>query len=341
MAEPDRPRLAVMGAGMIGRRHIDIVTASAGCELAAVVEPAWSGDAPCAPLYPDLDSMLKETKPDGVIIATPTAMHKEHVLACLGHGLPALVEKPVAADMEQAHEMEQAVAKSSVPVLVGHVRRHSGVIAAAKKALEKGALGDVVAMSAVWCLHKPPSYFDDAWRMGDGGGPVLTNVSHDIDLMRYLMGEIAQVQAMATRSRRDGHDLEDTAAILFRFESGALGSMVASDIGTSPWSWEFSFPDKTSYDHTKTGQDCYRLVGTKAALGLPSMTLWHHDGEPSWLKPIHFEQIQASEKASAMELQLEHFLAVVRGDAKPLSTVHDAAKTLQVTLQVLEGARQG
>ena len=332
----DKLFIAVMGAGTIGLRHIEVVKASEDCDLAAIVDPRWEEGEPPAPLHPSLDALFDNARPDGVIVSTPTALHEEHVLACVGQGIPTLVEKPIAADLNQARRMEEAVAKSGVPVLVGHVRRHSSVIAAAKRALDDGLLGEVIAMSAMWCVYKPPHYFNKPWRQRGGGGPILINVNHDIDLMRHLLGEVAEVRSMIAPPRR-GQETEDTAVVMLRFESGALGTITSSDIATSPWSWELSAPDKTSFDHPKAGQDCYQICGTKGALGLPTMRLWQHEGEPDWCAPIDLDTLDLSQ-GTAMELQLEHFLDVIRGNAQPLSSVPDAVKTLDVTLRVLEDA---
>lgn len=330
-------RIAVMGAGTIGTRHIGLVGESPDCELAAIVETRELGGEQAAEVFPTLDEMLRKETPDGVIVATPTDLHEEHALACIGRGLPVLIEKPVAADLESAGRIAEAVERSGVEALVGHVRRHSPVIRAAKEAIDGGQIGEPVSMAALWCLPKPPEYFDKPWRRGAGGGPVLTNLSHEIDVMRHLMGEVAEVRSMLSPSRR-GHDGEDGAAVMMRFASGALGTITGSDTAAGPWSWEFSFPDRTSYDHTKAGQDCYMVCGTEGGLGLPSLRLWRHEGRPSWLEPLRCEELAAG-GGSAMEFQLEHFLDVIEGEAKPLSSVADAARTLEVTLQVAAGGK--
>ncbi len=326
-----------MGAGTIGTRHIGLIGASPRCELAAIVETRELNGEQAAEVYPSLDDMLGKVAPDGVIVATPTDLHEEHALACIGSGLPVLIEKPVAADLESAGRIAEAVERSGVAALVGHVRRHSPVVRAARKAIDEGLLGEPVSIAALWCLHKPPEYYDTPWRRGAGGGPVLTNLSHDIDVMRHLMGEVAEVRSILSPSRR-GHDGEDGAAVMMRFESDALGTITGSDTAVGPWSWEFSFPDRTSYEHTKAGQDCYMVCGTEGGLGLPSLRLWRHEGRPSWLEPLVSETIPAG-GGSAMELQLEHFLDVIDGKAEPLSSVADAARTLDVTLRVAAGGK--
>ena len=113
-------------------------------------------------------------------------------------------------------------------------------------------------------------YFDVAWRREPGGGPILINLIHDIDNLRFIAGEIAAVQAVTSSARR-GFAVEDTAAALLRFRDGALGTVVLSDTVAAPWSWELTAGERTSYSYPQTGQDCYLFAGTNGALAVPSL----------------------------------------------------------------------
>src|SRR5215470_8116138 len=127
-------RLAVAGAGLIGRAHIQRIQDHDDCVLAAIADPsAVAADAARAaevPLYSDLPTLLDVAKPDGVILATPNALHVEGALQCLERSVPVLVEKPLADTLEEAMRLAHAEAGSRVPVLVGHHRRHSRVLEA-------------------------------------------------------------------------------------------------------------------------------------------------------------------------------------------------------------------
>jgi predicted dehydrogenase len=193
-------------------------------------------------------------------------------------------------------------------------------------------------VSALFTLLKPRDYFQVGWRTQSGGGPVLINLAHDIDNLRYICGEIRSVYA-ATSSAARGFAVEDTASITLRFENGALGSILVSDAVPSPWSYELTSGENPIYAHS--GQDCYYLCGTQASLAFPSMTLWRYaDGqEPGWYHPLQRGQLDV-ERADPLVAQLAHFCRVVRGEENPLIDGWDGLRTLAATLAVLESARR-
>ncbi len=336
-------RLAVVGAGPIGRRHLDAIAAAPACQAVAVVDPAPDGARAAAdrglPHYRDLEPMLDAVAPDGVIVATPNALHVPLARVCIDRGIATLVEKPVADSLAAARSLADAADAARVPVLVGHHRRHNPILQKAHEVVRSGALGSLVAVSAVWLARKPDAYFDTAWRRAAGGGPVLINLIHDIDSLRFIVGEIAAVQSMTSNARR-GFAVEDTAALLLRFRDGALATVMLSDSAASPWAWELTAGERTSYDFPHTGQDCYLFAGSAASLAVPSLRLWRPDGAPHWQSPLGEESL-AVPAADPIDAQIAHFAAVIRGRAEPLITARDAARTLEATLAVTQSAATG
>ncbi len=203
-------RLAIAGAGLIGRAHCERIRALSDQErvrLVALADPSPAAEALAreigVPHYPELEALLAAQRPDGVILATPNAQHVPGALACLAAGVPALIEKPVADTAEAARRLAAAAAASTVPLLVGHHRRHSPILEAAQAMIRSGELGRLVAVSGSATFCKPDSYFDTApWRREPGGGPILINLVHEIDDLRALVGDIAQVQAFASNATR-------------------------------------------------------------------------------------------------------------------------------------------
>src|SRR6476469_9050388 len=100
-----RLRIAIAGAGTMGRRHMELVQANASCELSAIVDPSPAAAGLAAeagvPLFADLGALFEARRPDGMILATPNHLHAGQALACLEGGVPALIEKPVAHTLEQ------------------------------------------------------------------------------------------------------------------------------------------------------------------------------------------------------------------------------------------------
>lgn len=323
-----KPGIAVVGAGLIGGKHIDLVGRQA--ELAAVIDPTPAAEDIAAshgvPWFADLGAYLGDSRPDGVIIATPNQLHVEHGLACVEAGLPMLIEKPIADTAAGAERLVAAAEAASVPILVGHHRRHNPLIEAARQAVESGRLGDIVSVSAQFWLYKPDDYFDVDWRKREGAGPVFINLIHDIDLLRHLCGEVVSVQAIDSRRAR-GHAVEDTAVILLEFANGALGTVSVSDAIVAPWSWEFASGENPAYPHTRTS--CYRIGGDRASLSVPDLTLWQHPGKRSWWEPIEKTTLEY-EPGDPLVLQLEHFCDVIRNGAVPLVSGREGLQTLRV-----------
>ena len=333
----------MIGAGLIGARHVELVSRSSDAELAAVVEPdkraAVGARAAGVPWYRTLGELLATDPPDAAIIATPSDLHVEHAMACVRANVAVLVEKPIATSVRDGVRLVDAAEAGGIPLLVAHHRRHSPFLLAAREAIRSGVLGELVAVTATTLFVKPSEYYDAApWRRLPGGGPILINLIHDIDALRMLVGDVAEVQAMASNHVRR-YAVEDTVAVSLRFGNGILGSMLVSDAAASPLSWELTAGEDPAFPRHE-GRDCYVVAGTRGSLGIPSMRLTTYDGEPSWKRPTRTTMVPVSQ-ADPLTRQLQHFCAVIRGAAEPHASGRDALETLRVTLAIDEAARSG
>lgn len=338
-------RIAVAGAGQIGRTHIALIDASAECTLAAIVDPAPAAAALAqalgVPHHASLASLLAGSRPDAVIISTPNALHVSNALDCIAAGVPALIEKPVAHTIDEGQRLLDAAACAGVPLLVGHHRTHSALLRHACAVVHSGVLGPLVAVLGSALFYKPDSYFDEApWRREAGGGPVLINLIHEVGNLRALCGEIAAVQALASAATRR-HAVEDTVAIGLRFANGALGTFMLSDAAASGRSWEQTAQENKAYA-TYPDEDCYTLAGTRGSLSIPTMRMKLHDRDEdrSWWQPMRSE-VTAVTHDDPLARQLAHFCAVVRREAAPLVTVHDGLQNLRVVNAIAAAARTG
>lgn len=326
----DPVRLLLVGLGSIGRDHAARILADPASRLVGVVDPAPGAAAAAAdfgaPHFDAFDAAVAATRPEGVILATPNRLHEAGTLAAIAHRLPVLVEKPVADDLAAANRMMAAARQAGVPVLVGHHRRHGAIVKAARAAVARGDIGDPVAVSGLTLFHKPDAYFDVAWRRLAGAGPILVNLVHDIDLIRAIVGEIVEVQAMTSHARR-GFVVEDGGAVLLRFAGGAIGTLIVSDAAVSPWSWELTSGEAPVFP--RQDQHCLHIAGSRGALSLPDLTLWRHRSAPDWKQP--FERLPlAPDPVDPLAAQLAQFRRVIRDGEAPLVDVADGARTLAV-----------
>lgn len=337
-------KIALCGYGLVGQRHVSAARLVDGVTLEHVVEPAAAGrtaiERAGLTCHDDLDALLAATKVDGMIIATPTLLHRPQTLAALQKGCPVLVEKPIATTSDEARAIASAVDASGVPVLVGHHRRHNPLIQKAKNIIASGQIGDVRAVQATCWFYKPDEYFDTApWRKEPGAGPVSVNLVHDVDLIRHLCGEVHTISAHASPSRR-GFANEDVAAAVLTLTNGAVVTISVSDSTVAPWSWEMTSGEYPIYPHTD--QSCYLVGGSQGALSIPDLRLWRHDGDrPDWWTPISAE-VAAYTNADPLVNQIRHFRDVILGTAKPLVSAEEGLRSLRVVEAVqMSAARNG
>lgn len=336
-----KKRIALIGAGAIGKMHMDVLERSGAATLSAIADPFAAAkdvaDERGVPYFAHFREMLAENKPDGVIIASPNPAHEEAAIACMEAGIPALVEKPIAHTLASARSIVEASARTGVPILVGHHRRHNPILRKARALVDAGTLGVPVSATAMCTWFKPDSYYEMAWRREKGGGPVLINLIHDIDILHYLLGDVVSVQASTSNAVRQ-FDVEDTAAVLLRFKNGALGTISVSDTAVSPWNWDLCAGEAAHYP--RQSQNSHFLTGTQGAITLPGLDIWSYRGTPGWHEELTREHTELH-LGNPYDGQLQNLCDVIDGKAEPVCTARDGLRSLRTTLAVHEAASSG
>ncbi len=336
-------RIGLVGLGLIGIRHAELLAQEPAMLLAGTADPSEDAAQRTAHLgathYADYRQMLKEERLDGVVIATPNQTHCEIGVACIDRGLPILVEKPIADTVAAGQTLVTAGNAKNVPIMVGHHRRFNPMVEKAHEIIQAGTLGRLIAVSAVWSVRKPDPYFAAApWRTVQGGGPILINLIHDIDCLRHFAGEVEQVQALCSSAAR-GFDVEDTAGVILRLANGVIATITLSDTAPSPWNWEACSVDNPNIEPSR--QNCYRILGSDAALDFPNLTLWRHAGDDAgdWGQPLQAMPLRTATH-EALPMQLKHFAAVIRGEQTPRVSGREGLATLAATLAVTQAAAE-
>lgn len=343
---PSSPcRIAVAGAGLIGMAHISVIGQSPSCMLSAIVDPSPGAVALAAqagvPLFKTLDELLSQDKPDGIVLATPNALHVPQALQCMQVGVPLLLEKPIATTVQEAQTLVDAVEKTGARVLIGHHRAHSPIMAKARQVVDSGQLGQLVAVMGSATFLKPDHYFDDGpWRREAGGGPILINMIHEVHNLRMLCGDIVAVQAFQSNATR-GFAVEDTVAINLRFASGVLGTFLLSDTAACARSWEQTSQENKAYP-SYDDEDCYVITGTNGSLSVPTMRIktYPRPEDRSWWKPFEVGTV-GMVREDPLARQMAHFVDVISGQATPRVTARDGLENLRVTEAIARAARQG
>lgn len=346
MTIPQVLNIVVVGAGLIGPRHASHVQKNPNCKLFGLVDPLIQSISVAKLLntvhFSLIQQMIQHCQqrdlplPDGAIVCTPNHTHIAVAAELAQHGIHLLVEKPLSSNPRDAAALKEFV-QGKVQLLVGHHRRFNPYIVAAKKNLP--ALGEIIAIQGSWALKKPAKYFEESpWRTdcATGGGVLLINLVHDLDLLQYLFGPIERIYAeLLKKQRKQYPNVDEGAALTIKFKNGIMGTFICSDNITSPFNFESGTGENPTVPLVGDLQGLYRIFGSKGTLSVPDLTLFHQPGdkgEESWLKPITKTALvedRATLQASLpFDLQLDHFVQVIRGEADPCCTADDGITVL-------------
>lgn len=162
---------------------------------------------------------------------------------------------------------------------------------------------------------------------------------HDVDVLRFVCGEIEVIQAIASSAGR-GLPITDTAAVALRFASGAVGTITLSDTAAAPWAWDLTAGENPAFG--RTDENCYLLTGSDGSLAVPGLQWWRYPdaARAGWHHALVQERLPVV-PADPYARQLAHFRAVIRGESAPLVGVRDATPTLAATLAVEDAAATG
>lgn len=351
-------KLIVCGLGLIGPRHAEQIAQNKETELIAFIDPSPKAqliaDQFNVPLYSSLTELLNAgLRPDAAYVCTPNALHVSVALELANEGIHILVEKPISTKVEDAIALKDCVESKGVKLLVGHHRRFNPYILATKKHLSK--LGAIIAVDGVWTLKKNDTYFKQVyWRnvKSLGGGPILINLVHDLDLLQYLMGPIKRVYAEKLSQHRDiveSDDPVDEGAVLtLSFKSGAKGTFIVSDNVISPFNFEMGTGENPLIPKVEDPTDgvFYRIFGTKGTLTVPDFHYYHQNDlkpglEKGWWEPLHKTVLEKDISGIPFALQLDHFVKYVRGEEDAKCTITDGISALLVIEAIMESLESG
>jgi predicted dehydrogenase len=348
-------KIAVVGgSGLIGKRHCQHVASNPSTKLIAIVDPSPGGPDIAklhnCTLYPSIQELISSRhKPEAAIVCTPNHTHVPLSKVLAQAGIHILCEKPISTTVESATELLEVAKNNSIKLLVGHHRRYNPYMIKAKQMVESGSLGQIIAVSGLWTTIKPPEYFAPEtvkWRSStrDGGGVILINFIHEIDLLQYLFGPVTRIHAEQAASKRSDPDdteaAEEGAAICMRFASGVVGTFVISDNVPSPHSFEQGTGENPLLP--SSGADVYRIFGTNGTLSFPDMIKSsYEEGKKSWENKI-LTQKQEVEKTDVapFDSQLNHFVKVCRGQETPGCTGEEGSRAL-IVCEAVRSALKG
>jgi predicted dehydrogenase len=230
-------RFALVGCGRIAKRHAELLghRQIAHAQLAAVCDIVRSkaeriGTQFSVPYFDDMHRMMEATRPDVVVVLTESGRHAEHVIALARHRSSIVVEKPMALTLDDADVMIRACDAVGVRLFVVKQNRFNVPVVKLREALERGRFGRLVlgTVRVRWC--RTQEYYDqDPWRgtWALDGGVLSNQASHHVDMLEWMMGDVDSVFARSSTALAK-IEAEDTAVVIVRFRSGALGVIEAT-----------------------------------------------------------------------------------------------------------------
>jgi predicted dehydrogenase len=325
-------RVAVIGTGVMGRNHARVLHQLPNVELVGVADSDL--DAAClvaaahaTRAYGSLEELLTKERPDAVTVAVPTENHHHAVLVALSAGCHVLVEKPIAATLEQADELVAAAKAARRVLAVGHIERYNPAVLELKRRLDDGQLGAVYQFDAKR-LGPFPQRIRDV-------GVVIDLATHDLDLMRFLTGsEIVRVYA---ETRRKVHTTrEDMVSGMLRLADGCVGLLQIN----------WLTPTKIR-QMTVTGER-----GMFRADYLTQDLVFHENAEASahsWEQITMLRGVSEGamvkyviQKREPLQSELMAFMkAVESGDLAGIVSGEDGSEALRLALAMIESGEEG
>jgi predicted dehydrogenase len=321
-------RAAVVGVGMMGRNHVRVYSEMPNVELAAIVDenPALAGplsDIYRIPLYKDYRKMVEEIKPDAVSVAVPTEFHYEVVKGLLEMGCNVLVEKPIAATLEQAWELLNLADRHNRILTVGHIERFNPAIIELKHRLDGGELGRVFQVHARR-VGPFPTRIQDV-------GVIKDLAIHDIDIMHYLTGSYVNrvyAEAKSTLHQR----CEDMFVGTLHFMDNTIGLLEINWLTPTKIRELYVTGDRGMYRVNYITQDlCFFENAEFDNSEWSPLSLMRGVSEGAIIQ-------YAIKKKEPLRSELDTFIGHLQGKANRLVSGVDAIAALKVAMALVESA---
>ncbi len=352
----EKLRFGILGCGVIGPHHARAISGLESAELVAVADVVpelaeeLAGEYGCS-YYASLEQMLSGVELDAVCVCTPSGMHAEGALAALEAGKDVVIEKPVDVTLNAADLLIEAQRATGRRVAVVSQHRFDSATRAVHEALTRGEFGRLTSGSAEVRWWRSQSYYDSGgwrgtWEL-DGGGVLINQAIHSIDLLQWLMGPVLEVTAYTGLLAHERIEVEDTAVAILKFANGTLGTIVATTAAYPGLTARIAVhgdrgsavidDDELTYFHVAgEGQegDAYGAGGGENQAE-QVMARYGEVGpgsgagaDPGSLSMAHRDQIL-------------DFVEAVRGGREPLVNLQEGRKPLAIIQGIYESARTG
>lgn len=342
-------RVGIAGCGAISRNHLEAFRALNNVEIVGVCDVDADRAKATAEAWdiPNAVASVEELLTlglDVVSVCTPHPTHEEVVLQAAAAGVNVLCEKPIATRLESAERMVEACENAGVQLGVLFQRRFWPASQKIRAAIDDGTLGKAILAQCSVMLHRAPGYYNrDAWRgtwESDGGGVLMSQAVHQIDLLQWYLGDVAEVYGKVNTYRHaDYIEVEDSATAVITFTSGAMATLEASTAVSPNLGIQLRITGETGASASLTEFP----EGSDGRLDLWAV------GEQIVVEPVHPEGVEPNVDLSVIngqlipfhKLQVQDFVQALENGTEPAITGKDALKSLRILLAVYESSRTG
>jgi predicted dehydrogenase len=346
-------RTALIGCGKVGGLHAAALSSQSEAVLVAVCDASleraqsfagrYGGKA-----YQDTSRMVRESGAEAVFICTPHPLHAGPAVLAAEAGLHVLVEKPMAATLADCEAMLSAARKSCVKLSVMSQRRFYEPVQRIKAAIDAGKIGrPVLGVFLMFSWRDQAYYQSDPWRgkwATEGGGVLVNQSPHQLDLLRWFMGEVEEISGRWANLNHPYVEVDDTAVATLRFRNGGLGSIVTS-LSQKPglFTKVHVHGSNGASIGVETDRGATFIAGVSKIAEPPLNDLWTIPGEEQLL--AHFQEadrarFQAIDPiAHYHALQIRDFLQSIQTDRTPLVTGEDGRAVVEMFSAIYESER--
>ena len=320
MTNKKKTRIAMIGAGGIAQAYSQSFLQCKNAELAAVVDVRKEAAEAIAeshgcPVETDYQKLMDTVAPDAVLVCTPPVSHLEICNYFLEQGVHVLCEKPITIDMASARSMVDCAEANGALLTMASKFRYVEDVIKAKSIITSGILGELVLFENTFAGHVDMSTCWNSDPMISGGGVMIDNGTHSVDIARYLLGPLAEIQAVEGK-RIQNLEVEDTVRIFARSDKGVMASIDLS------WSLNKQQP----YYISIYGSEGTILIGWQESR-------YRRNSDQDWL-----EFGTGYNKFDAFRAQLDNFAAAIKGDEVLLIKPEDAlasVRTIEVAYEAM------
>jgi len=315
-------KVGLIGAGRVAQIYADALIHSEDVKLVAVADSCSEaaqamGKKIGCPSYIDAESMARNCPVDAAIVCTPPASHPEICIALLNAGIHVLCEKPFSIKVQDARRMVHTARKNGLKLTMASKFRFVTDMILATKMVSSGVLGDLILFENVFAKRVDMSKRWNSVPEISGGGVLIDNGTHSVDLMRYFLGSLAEVHVLEGR-RSQGLPVEDTVAMFVRSTTGTIGNIDLS------WSID---KQRTSY------LDIYGSRGT-ISIGWNESRYFDYSVREWVILGEGYDKLQA------FRSQIENFSGAIHGVEPLLLTDEDALTSVAIMEAAYHSLRQ-